>query len=73
MTRGDRYIRDPASGSLRLKTFTWDCPKCGYRTEVDLGSVEPVDLVCRNCGWSVGQGVDLALPPYRRPSHIDEN
>jgi transcription elongation factor Elf1 len=73
MTPPERYIRDPTSGGVRLKTFNWDCPKCGHRTEVDLESAEPVDLVCRNCGWSVGQRVDLALLPDRPPSEIDEN
>jgi len=56
-----------------MKSFSWDCPKCGHRTEVDLGSVEPVDLTCRDCGWSVGKDVDVPLVPYRFPAQIDEN
>jgi hypothetical protein len=63
----------PVSGRVDLKVFTWDCPKCGHRTEVDLGSAEPVDLTCIECGWSVGKAVDHSLAPYRPPAQIDKN
>jgi transcription elongation factor Elf1 len=58
-----------------MKAFSWDCPKCGHRTTVKLADGDGADLICAQCGWTMGQDIEgfpidraEMMPRPRRPN-----
>ncbi len=52
-----------------MKSFTWDCPKCGYRTTVDLPVSADVELKCARCAWTIGEERDASLQSPEEEPH----
>ena len=50
-----------------VETFTWDCPRCAYRTTVDLPVGENAELRCARCKCTIGQDTDSDDSPPELP------